>query len=108
MFAHEFDFARMFREYLLKNLESDLNALKSNNWVNPAGYNELLAVLADEKSPKVNTQQVRAKFDFAASAPDELDLHVGDLITVITEIDQDWYQGKIGNKTGIFPRSFVE
>ncbi|XP_060096528.1 E3 ubiquitin-protein ligase SH3RF2 [Heteronotia binoei] len=39
---------------------------------------------------------------------DCLTFHKGDIITVINPVDENWAEGKLGDKTGIFPILFVE
>ncbi|XP_054833206.1 E3 ubiquitin-protein ligase SH3RF2 [Eublepharis macularius] len=39
---------------------------------------------------------------------DCLAFHKGDIITVISRVDENWAEGKLGDKTGIFPILFVE
>ncbi|NWY57055.1 SH319 protein, partial [Chionis minor] len=46
--------------------------------------------------------------DFPAEHPDDLDLHSGDTVCLLEKIDTEWYRGKCGNRTGIFPASFVK
>ncbi|KAF1476998.1 SH3 domain-containing protein 19, partial [Pygoscelis antarcticus] len=46
--------------------------------------------------------------DFPAEHADDLDLHSGDIVCLLEKIDTEWYRGKCGNRTGIFPASFVK
>ncbi|NWX19866.1 SH319 protein, partial [Aegotheles bennettii] len=46
--------------------------------------------------------------DFPAEHADDLDLHSGDTVFLLEKIDAKWYRGKCGNRTGIFPASFVK
>ncbi|XP_056346651.1 SH3 domain-containing protein 19 isoform X4 [Oenanthe melanoleuca] len=46
--------------------------------------------------------------DFPAEHADDLDLHSGDTICLLEKIDTEWYRGKCGNRTGIFPANFVK
>ncbi|KAM9258741.1 SH3 domain-containing protein 19 [Cariama cristata] len=46
--------------------------------------------------------------DFLAEHADDLDLHSGDTVCLLEKIDTEWYRGKCGNRTGIFPASFVK
>ncbi|XP_032995897.1 E3 ubiquitin-protein ligase SH3RF2 [Lacerta agilis] len=39
---------------------------------------------------------------------DCLPFHKGDIITVISRVDENWAEGKLGDRTGIFPILFVE
>ncbi|KFQ75267.1 SH3 domain-containing protein 19 [Phaethon lepturus] len=46
--------------------------------------------------------------DFPAEHDDDLGLHSGDTVCLLEKIDTEWYRGKCGNRTGIFPASFVK
>ncbi|NXE82155.1 SH319 protein, partial [Cochlearius cochlearius] len=46
--------------------------------------------------------------DFPAEHADDLDLRSGDTVCLLEKIDAEWYRGKCGNRTGIFPASFVK
>ncbi|NXF92559.1 SH319 protein, partial [Eubucco bourcierii] len=46
--------------------------------------------------------------DFPAEHVDDLDLHAGDTVCLLEKIDSEWYRGRCGNRTGIFPASFVK
>ncbi|XP_026503634.1 SH3 domain-containing protein 19 [Terrapene carolina triunguis] len=46
--------------------------------------------------------------DFPAEHADDLDLHSGETVYLLEKIDNEWYRGKLGNRTGIFPANFVK
>ncbi|NWY37221.1 SH319 protein, partial [Sylvia atricapilla] len=46
--------------------------------------------------------------DFPAEHADDLDLRSGDTVCLLEKIDSEWYRGKCGNRTGIFPANFVK
>ncbi|XP_074679129.1 SH3 domain-containing protein 19 isoform X2 [Strix aluco] len=61
--------------------------------------------------PKVSDMSVPhavVLHDFPAEHADDLDLHSGDTVCLLEKIDTEWYRGKCGNHTGIFPASFVK
>jgi hypothetical protein len=57
-------------------------------------------------------QKVVVKFEYTAARPDELDLHVGDIIHVISSPEGGWWRGLSGSgkltKTGWFPSNLVD
>ena len=63
-------------------------------------------VFNQQKTSSVGANQARAKFTFDAEADGDLGFKKGDIITIIkrTANDTDWWTGRIGNQTGIFPR----
>ncbi|XP_076339315.1 E3 ubiquitin-protein ligase SH3RF1-like isoform X2 [Tachypleus tridentatus] len=56
--------------------------------------------------------QCKALYGFYLSSDrderDSLSFSKGDIITVIRQIDENWAEGKLGERIGIFPISFVE
>uniref|UniRef100_A0A8C6SU87 Neutrophil cytosolic factor 2 n=1 Tax=Neogobius melanostomus TaxID=47308 RepID=A0A8C6SU87_9GOBI len=45
---------------------------------------------------------------YESSNPEDLSFEEGDEIVLLSRINQDWLEGQCGEKTGIFPASFVE
>uniref|UniRef100_A0A182INC4 Uncharacterized protein n=1 Tax=Anopheles atroparvus TaxID=41427 RepID=A0A182INC4_ANOAO len=78
----------------------------------PANYIEILTRdNANSKPlPKKPTREgkARAKFNFTAQTGVELSLLKGELVTLTRRVDDNWFEGKIGSKKGIFPVSYVE
>ncbi|XP_065886288.1 proline-serine-threonine phosphatase-interacting protein 1-like [Dysidea avara] len=64
--------------------------------------------LDQENVYNVPIQRVVALYDYAAQGPEELTLHDGDIITLLAKEDDEWWQGKMNDKTGMFPASYVE
>ncbi|XP_030369114.1 uncharacterized protein LOC115620079 isoform X9 [Scaptodrosophila lebanonensis] len=52
--------------------------------------------------------QARAKYNFQAQSGIELSLNKGELVTLTRRVDGNWFEGKIANRKGIFPVSYVE
>jgi sorbin and SH3 domain containing protein 1 len=59
------------------------------------------------KKPAVIEGRARAKFDFTAQTNLELPLKKGEIVVLTRRIDHNWWEGRNGNKTGIFPDSYV-
>ncbi|XP_049421292.1 neutrophil cytosol factor 2 [Epinephelus fuscoguttatus] len=45
---------------------------------------------------------------YESSNPEDLSFHEGDKITLLSRVNQDWFEGLCNGNTGIFPASFVE
>ena len=56
---------------------------------------------------KMSFKKVVAIYDFHGGQAGDLDFVVGDAIEVIGEINSEWLEGRIAEKFGIFPSSFV-
>jgi hypothetical protein len=58
-------------------------------------------------------KQVRALYNFDATAEGELSLRKGDIVRIIEEIDEGWWEGELmdasgGRYEGMFPSNYVE
>jgi len=53
---------------------------------------------------------IKAKviFEYNASQEDELTLAVGDIVKIIDQSDDGWWEGELNGKHGMFPENFVE
>ncbi|XP_038056964.1 sorbin and SH3 domain-containing protein 1 homolog [Patiria miniata] len=49
-----------------------------------------------------------AKFDFEPAGEGELALKMGDRVTLLEYVGEDWLRGRIGSKEGIFPKTFAD
>eukprot|EP01087_Luapelamoeba_hula_P024670 TRINITY_DN9486_c0_g1_i1.p1 TRINITY_DN9486_c0_g1~~TRINITY_DN9486_c0_g1_i1.p1 ORF type:complete len:457 (-),score=85.75 TRINITY_DN9486_c0_g1_i1:53-1423(-) len=50
----------------------------------------------------------RAVYDFVAESSSELPLKAGDVVTVLTHVNAEWWEGELRGQMGIFPVSYVE
>jgi hypothetical protein len=50
----------------------------------------------------------RVLFDYKAEAENEIDLSLGDIVTIIQEDESGWSKGEIDGKAGWFPSSYYE
>lgn len=57
---------------------------------------------------KSHEGQARAKYNFVAQTHLELSLAKGELVVITRRVDDNWFEGKIGGRKGIFPVSYVE
>ena len=49
----------------------------------------------------------QALYDFEAESPGELSFKEGDVINLRSKIDDNWYDGSLGGRSGYFPVSYV-
>ncbi|KAM7286727.1 dynamin-binding protein, partial [Ixodes scapularis] len=50
----------------------------------------------------------RTKFPFVAQYPNELSFGVGELVTLVRHVDDEWTEGELGGKAGLFPTEYVD
>ncbi|NXP16487.1 NCF2 factor, partial [Scytalopus superciliaris] len=66
-----------------------------------------------EESPQEPTPgqtgptQVVAQYNYEATQPEDLEFQAGDVILVLSKVNEDWLEGQCKGKTGIFPSAFV-
>ncbi|NXG17151.1 NCF2 factor, partial [Grallaria varia] len=66
-----------------------------------------------EESPQEATPeetgstQVVAQYNYEATQPEDLEFQAGDVILVLSKVNEDWLEGQCNGKTGIFPSAFV-
>ncbi|XP_054737528.1 growth factor receptor-bound protein 2 isoform X1 [Anastrepha obliqua] len=63
--------------------------------------------LRDMIHEEVSRMLVQALYDFVPQESGELDFRRGDVITVTDRSDENWWNGEIGNRKGIFPATYV-
>ncbi|XP_021050259.1 NADPH oxidase activator 1 [Mus pahari] len=51
--------------------------------------------------------RVVAQYDYHAQRPEDLDIHRGDTVDVLCEVDEAWLEGHRDGCVGIFPKCFV-
>ncbi|XP_063063103.1 neutrophil cytosol factor 2 [Engraulis encrasicolus] len=60
-----------------------------------------------EDPPKKSVQAL-ALYAYEASSPEDLEFSQGDIITILSKVNEDWLEGQCNGKNGIFPASFVQ
>ncbi|CAH1795502.1 unnamed protein product [Owenia fusiformis] len=75
----------------------------------PKNYVEVLTSIADAKAAAADAEgQGRVKYNFNAQTNVELSLKKGDTVTLTRRLDENWYEGRCKNQTGIFPTSYID
>ncbi|XP_062999150.1 GRB2-related adapter protein isoform X4 [Elgaria multicarinata webbii] len=66
-----------------------------------------LLFLRDNGEMQEKPKFVQAQFNFKAENPSQLSFCRGDVLEILDCSDPSWWRGKIGLKTGVFPRNYV-
>uniref|UniRef100_A0A3Q1F8A4 Sorbin and SH3 domain-containing protein 1-like n=1 Tax=Acanthochromis polyacanthus TaxID=80966 RepID=A0A3Q1F8A4_9TELE len=73
-------------------------------------FGDLLNITDNSEKRKSGIERTpaMARFDFRAESLKELPFQKGDIVYIIRQVDQNWYEGEHHGRVGIFPRSYVE
>ncbi|XP_071650036.1 uncharacterized protein L(3)05822 [Temnothorax longispinosus] len=71
----------------------------------PANY---LAEFSSNFEGDFNEPHGIVLYDFSATHPDDLALKEGDVVQLVKKVNDDWLEGRIGNRQGMFPLSFID
>ncbi|XP_032628838.1 neutrophil cytosol factor 2 isoform X2 [Chelonoidis abingdonii] len=68
---------------------------------------------AEEDTQKTPPQQLEAnhvvaRYSYEAIQPEDLEFQAGDVILVLSKVNEEWLEGQCKGKVGIFPRAFVQ
>ncbi|XP_029926687.1 sorbin and SH3 domain-containing protein 1 [Myripristis murdjan] len=73
-------------------------------------FGDLLNITDNTEKRKSGVERTPAlaRFDFRAESLKELPFQKGDIVYILRQVDQNWYEGEHHGRVGIFPRSYVE
>ncbi|XP_028025958.1 CD2-associated protein-like isoform X1 [Bombyx mandarina] len=80
--------------------------LRGNRGMFPDNFVSLLNEHATTRSTGVQGR-CRALYSYQPVNPDELELCVGDVLEVLGEVEEGWWQGRRQGRVGVFPSNFV-
>ncbi|XP_075278790.1 neutrophil cytosol factor 2-like isoform X1 [Opisthocomus hoazin] len=52
--------------------------------------------------------QVVAQYSYEATHPEDLEFRAGDVILILSKVNEEWLEGQCNGKVGIFPSAFVQ
>ncbi|NWT98107.1 NCF2 factor, partial [Urocynchramus pylzowi] len=100
-----------------KNVEAAWSQSKDNCLTVWCNGTEGEGFVPDSK-PEESTQEampgemgpnhVVAQYSYEATQPEDLEFQAGDMILVLSKVNEDWFEGKCKGRTGIFPSAFVQ
>ncbi|XP_053392586.1 sorbin and SH3 domain-containing protein 1-like isoform X6 [Mercenaria mercenaria] len=97
--------------YLIRQIDSNWFEGEKNGRVGifPVNYVEVLTSIEEASSAAQQSEgQARAKYNFNSQTSVELPLRKGEIVTLLRNVDENWFEGRFGNRQGIFPVAYVE
>ncbi|NXY46730.1 NCF2 factor, partial [Ceuthmochares aereus] len=100
-----------------ENLQAAWSQSKDNSltvWCDVTEGEGILLESKPEESPQEETPeetgatQVVAQYSYEATQPEDLEFQAGDVILVLSKVNEDWLEGQCNGKIGIFPSAFVQ
>ncbi|XP_043082433.1 SH3 domain-containing kinase-binding protein 1 isoform X1 [Puntigrus tetrazona] len=61
-----------------------------------------------KKGEAIRKKRCKAAFSYTPQNEDELELKIGDVIEVLGEVEEGWWEGVLHGKTGMFPSNFTK
>ncbi|XP_078318292.1 uncharacterized protein LOC111118302 isoform X11 [Crassostrea virginica] len=75
----------------------------------PSNYVEVITSIEQaQEAARQSEGQARARFNFNGQTNVELSLRKGEIVTLLRRVDENWFEGRAGNRQGIFPVAYVE
>ncbi|EHB11457.1 SH3 domain-containing kinase-binding protein 1 [Heterocephalus glaber] len=65
-------------------------------------------ILRTNKLGERRRRRCQVAFSYLPQNDDELELKVGDIIEVVGEVEEGWWEGVLNGKTGMFPSNFIK
>ncbi|XP_060090028.1 SH3 domain-containing kinase-binding protein 1 isoform X2 [Heteronotia binoei] len=65
-------------------------------------------IRTSKKGDRNRRRRCQVAFSYMPQNEDELELKVGDIIEVVGEVEEGWWEGVLNGKTGMFPSNFIK
>ncbi|XP_016134491.1 SH3 domain-containing kinase-binding protein 1-like [Sinocyclocheilus grahami] len=88
--------------------ESSLAGSKSDLSNGSASPKSEPSLRSTKKGEAFRKRRCKAVFSYAPQNEDELELKIGDVIEVLGEVEEGWWEGTLSGKTGMFPSNFTK
>ncbi|XP_037135174.1 SH3 domain-containing kinase-binding protein 1 isoform X4 [Syngnathus acus] len=61
-----------------------------------------------KKAEQIRKRRCKAAFSYVPQHEDELGLKIGDIIEIVAEVEEGWWEGILNGKSGMFPSNFTK
>uniref|UniRef100_A0A673NAF3 Osteoclast-stimulating factor 1 n=1 Tax=Sinocyclocheilus rhinocerous TaxID=307959 RepID=A0A673NAF3_9TELE len=87
--------------------ESSLAGSKSDLSNGSASPKSEPSLRSTKKGSAFRKRRCKAAFSYTPQNEDELELKIGDVIEVLGEVEEGWWEGTLSGRTGMFPSNFT-
>ncbi|CAH2220608.1 SH3 domain-containing kinase-binding 1 isoform X2 [Pelobates cultripes] len=103
------NFVRELKKDIKKDLSSKPPDRPSQNISNGNALlsNEAI-VRSSGRGERTRRRRCQVAFSYMPQNEDELELKVGEIIEVLGEVEEGWWEGVLNGKTGMFPSNFIK
>nr|XP_048296658.1 SH3 domain-containing kinase-binding protein 1 isoform X4 [Myodes glareolus] len=107
----------LFPDNFVREIKKDMkkdplsNKAPEKPMLDVASGNALLSsetILRTNKRGERRRRRCQVAFSYLPQNDDELELKVGDIIEVVGEVEEGWWEGVLNGKTGMFPSNFIK
>ncbi|XP_059380814.1 SH3 domain-containing kinase-binding protein 1-like isoform X4 [Carassius carassius] len=104
------NFVREIKKDLKKEVrkESSLAGSKSDLSNGSASPKSEPSLRPAKKGEAIRKRRCKAAFSYTPQNEDELELKSGDVIEVLGEVEEGWWEGVLNGKSGLFPSNFTK
>ncbi|XP_034153878.1 SH3 domain-containing kinase-binding protein 1 isoform X1 [Pangasianodon hypophthalmus] len=101
------NFVREIKKEVKKELSSASQVAKSDLSNGSASPGSESSLRPAKKGEAIRKRRCKAAFSYIPQNEDELELKIGDVIEVLGEVEEGWWEGCLNGKTGMFPSNFT-
>ncbi|XP_023654092.2 SH3 domain-containing kinase-binding protein 1 isoform X2 [Paramormyrops kingsleyae] len=100
------NFVREIKKEVKKEVSSGAKKAElPNGTPSPGSEPSMRAV---KKGDAIRRRRCKVAFSYAPQNEDELELKIGDVIEILAEVEEGWWEGTLHGKVGMFPSNFTK
>ncbi|KAL4631089.1 SH3 domain-containing kinase-binding protein 1 isoform X3 [Arapaima gigas] len=104
------NFVRVIKKETKESSQSSSRKRKtdlSNGSASPSPGSEP-SLRPEKKGDAIRRRRCKVAFSYAPQNDDELELKLGDIIEILGEVEEGWWEGTLNGRTGMFPSNFTK
>ncbi|XP_058232517.1 SH3 domain-containing kinase-binding protein 1 isoform X2 [Hemibagrus wyckioides] len=102
------NFVREIKKEVKKEISSASQAVRSDLSNGSASPGSESSLRSAKKGEAIRKRRCKAAFSYIPQNEDELELKIGDIIEILGEVEEGWWEGCLNGKVGMFPSNFTK